>query len=37
MTTEQYWFLVSKYGEDFVHRYFKRSIDALLRKVKNNE
>ncbi len=32
MTKEQYCYLISKYGEEYVHRHFKRSVDALLRK-----
>lgn len=33
MTKEQYYYLISKYGEEYVHRHFKRSVDALLRKI----
>ena len=33
MTTEQYIHLISKYGEEYVHRHFKRSVDALMRKI----
>lgn len=32
MTTEQYAYLVAKYGEETVYRFFKRSVDALRRK-----
>lgn len=32
MTIEQYTYLVAKYGEETVYRFFKRSVDALKRK-----
>lgn len=32
MTIEQYTYLVAKYGEETVYRFFKRSVDALRRK-----